>query len=163
MLKRVSANKMWEQTRRLRFTENVVIISLQHFQQIKKANVLGVGGRVLAAGEVCGGRALCKNALGRTQAAAASPSCFLLAPRQPHKWRKFMGLLWSQPHHRPRLIPSVKLVAPPRKMYLRKVKTVPRNGETKKKNKSECRNQSYNTKVRKEGRRFSRCQSQGFS
>lgn len=64
MLKHVSANKMWEQTRRLRFTENVVIISLQHFQQIKKANVLGVGGRVLAAGEVCGGRALCKNARG---------------------------------------------------------------------------------------------------
>lgn len=125
MLEHVSANKMWEETRRLRFAENVVIISLQHFQQIKKANVLGVGGRVLAAGEVCRGRALCKNALGRTQAAAATPRCF---------W-KFMGLLWSQPHHRPRLIPSVKLLAPPRKMYLRKVKTVPRNGETKKKKK----------------------------
>lgn len=40
----------------------MLIISLQYFQQNKKTNVLAVGGQVLAAGEVCGGRALCRNA-----------------------------------------------------------------------------------------------------
>lgn len=40
----------------------MLIVPLQYLQQIKKAKALGVGGKVLAAGEVCGGRALGRNA-----------------------------------------------------------------------------------------------------
>lgn len=96
---------MWEQTGRLRFTENVIYIFAM-FSTDQESKCTGCRWQGFGSRGGVGGGELCAEmpgtALGRAPRVAATPSCFLLAPQQPQ------------------LILPVKLVAPLRKYISKK-------------------------------------------
>lgn len=82
----ITANKMWEQMRRLCFTENInyvfAIFTTDKESKITGCRWQGFGSRGGVWGEKWA--EMPGTSLGRTQTVAATPSCFLLAPQEPH-------------------------------------------------------------------------------